>query len=141
MNTLAGVITLLLVQWALLYFFLKHLALFGSCRLNTLTRCLSSLLDLRVSLHFLADCLALLRRGRLITLTSGVLLLLGQWLATAEVAEVVIAPIVFSFIKPLCRCLTLGISRNDGGGVCSLLPPDAGCRALGQVIAWRSFRR
>ncbi len=33
-----------------------------------------------------------------------------QWLATAEVAEVVIAPIVFSFIKPLCRCLTLGIS-------------------------------
>ena len=70
MNTLAGVITLLLVQWALLYFFLKHLAL--------------------------------LRRGGLITLTSGVLLLLGQWLATAEVAEVVIAPIVFSFIKPLC---------------------------------------
>ena len=34
MNTLAGVITLLLVQWALLYFFLKHLALFGSCRLT-----------------------------------------------------------------------------------------------------------
>ncbi len=130
MYTLAGVITLLLVQWALLYFFLKHLALFGSCRLNTLTRCLSSLLDLRVSLHFLADCLALLRRSRLITLTSGVLLLLGQWLATAEVAEVVIAPIVFSFIKPLCRCLTLGISRNDGGGVCSLLKLTCCCLTL-----------
>ena len=135
MNTLAGVITLLLVQWALLYFFLKHLALFGSCRLNTLTRCLSSLLDLRVSLHFLADCLALLRRGRLITLTSGVLLLLGQWLATAEVAEVVIAPIVFSLIKPLCRCLTLGISRNDGGGVCSLLKLTC-CRLTLAVACW-----
>lgn len=135
MNTLAGVITLLLVQWALLYFFLKHLALFGSCRLNTLTRCLSSLLVLRVSLHFLADCLALLRRGRLITLTSGVLLLLGQWLATAEVAEVVIAPIVFSFIKPLCRCLTLGISRNDGGGVCSLLKLTC-CRLTLAVACW-----
>lgn len=32
--------------------YLKHLALFGSCRLNTLTRCLSSLLVLWVSLHF-----------------------------------------------------------------------------------------
>lgn len=32
--------------------FLKHLALFGSCRLNTLTRCLSSLLDLRVRSAF-----------------------------------------------------------------------------------------
>ena len=50
-------------MWALLYFFLKHLALFGSCRLNALTRCLSSLLDLRVSLHSLANCLALLRRS------------------------------------------------------------------------------
>ena len=48
-------------------------------------------------------------------------MLLGQWLATAEVVEVVIAPIVFSFIKPLCRCLTLGISCNDWCGVCSLL--------------------
>ncbi len=92
--------------------FLKYLALFGSCRLNTLTRCLSSLLVLWVSLHF-RNRLALLRRGGLITLTSGVLLLLGQGLATAEVAEVVIAPIVFSFIKPLCRCLTL-VFCNDG---------------------------
>ena len=135
MNTLAGVITLLLVQWALLYFFLKHLALLRRGGLNTLTRCVSSLLDLWVSLHFLADCLALLRRGRLITLTSGVLLLLGQWLATAEVAEVVIAPIVFSFIKPLCRCLTLGISRNDGGGVCSLLKLIC-CRLTLAVARW-----
>ncbi|XNM74895.1 hypothetical protein ACLK2A_00605 [Escherichia coli] len=46
MNTLAGVITLLLVQWALLYFFLKHLALLGRGGLNTLTRCVSSLLVL-----------------------------------------------------------------------------------------------
>ena len=130
MYTLAGVITLLLVQWALLYFFLKHLALFGSCRLNTLTRCLSSLLDLRVSLHFLADCLALLRRGRLITLTSSVLLLLGQWLATAELAEVVIAPIMFRFIKSLCRSLTLSISRNDWRSVCSLLKLTCCCLTL-----------
>ncbi len=41
-------------------------------------------------------------------------LLLGQWLVAAELAEVVIIAIVFRFIKPLCRCLTLGISRNDG---------------------------
>ncbi|GDO46270.1 hypothetical protein BvCmsNSNP029_00078 [Escherichia coli] len=34
-------------------------------------------------------------------------MLLGQWLATAEVAEVVIAPIVFSFIKPLCHILIM----------------------------------
>ena len=105
------------------------------CGLNTLTRCVSSLLDLWVSLHFLADCLALLRRGRLITLTSGVLLLLGQWLATAEVAEVVIAPIVFSFIKPLCRCLTLGISCNDWCGVCSLLKLIC-CRLTLAVARW-----
>ena len=135
MYTLAGVITLLLVQWALLYFFLKYLALFGSCRLNTLTRCLSSLLVLWVSLHFLANRLALLRRGGLITLTSGVLLLLGQGLATAELAEVVIAPIVLSFIKPLCRCLTLGISCNDGGGVCSLLKLTC-CRLTLAVACW-----
>ncbi|XPE66785.1 hypothetical protein ACNKHR_07370 [Shigella flexneri] len=52
MNTLAGVITLLLVEWALLYFFPKHLALLRRTELNTLTRCVSSLLDLWVSLHF-----------------------------------------------------------------------------------------
>lgn len=102
---------LLLVMRALLYFFFKYLALFGSSGLNMLTCRLSSLLILRAGLHFLADCLALLRRGRLITLASGVLLLPGQWLVTAELAEVVITPIVFRLIKPLCRSLTLGVAR------------------------------
>ena len=58
---LAGVITLLLVQWALLYFFLKHLALLRRRGLNTLTCCISLLLILRASLHFLTGRLALLR--------------------------------------------------------------------------------
>ena len=137
---------MLLILRVSLHFLANRLALLRRRRLDTLTCRFSSLLILRVSLNFLADCLVLLRRSRLITLTSGVLLLLGQWLATAEVAEVVIAPIVFSFIKPLCRCLTLGISRNDGGrrvfvAETDLLPPDAGCRVLEQVTAWRSFRR
>lgn len=135
LDTLTCCISLLLILRVSLHFLANRLALLRRRRLDTLTCRFSSLLILRVSLNFLADCLVLLRRSRLITLTSGVLLLLGQWLATAEVAEVVIAPIVFSFIKPLCRCLTLGISRNDGGGVCSLLKLTC-CRLTLAVACW-----
>ena len=135
MYTLTRCLSSLLVLRVSLYFLANRLALLRRGGLNALTRCLSSLLDLRVSLHSLANCLALLRRGGLITLTSGVLLLLGQWLATAEVVEVVIAPIVFSFIKPLCRCLTLGISCNDWCGVCSLLKLIC-CRLTLAVARW-----
>src|SRR5699024_3073791 len=54
-------------------------------------------------------------------LTSGVLLLLGRCLVMAELAEVVIIAIVFSFIKLLCCSLTLSLLRGRWCGMCSLL--------------------
>ena len=67
-------------------------------------------------------------------------MLLGQWLATAELAKIFIIAIVFRFIKPLCRSLTLGIACSLRCGVCSL--PKLACRSLTLTVArWCRKRR
>ncbi len=87
-------------QWALLYFFLKHLALFGSCRLMR-----SRAASLRCWICGLVCIFCGLPGAAQERPTDNAderrPLLLGQWLATAEVAEVVIAPM---FSASLNRC-------------------------------------